>query len=187
MENNRIPARIGQDPIHTWMSSRARICNLLRSPGVDSQPDGPVRQPYLSYRPAMLHRQVESNPRNRFSFTNTGSVHQLLYRTWLLYVHWKLSPRKLSHYSNIEQACGSLRFLLEPKWEGSLLLFEYSNYKLIPVVLCMKYDDEHGVHELPEHLLQLSDHGADAVRWQPGEGLLPGGQRRTPRLSGPDN
>ncbi len=40
----------------------ARICktvNLLRSPGVDSQPDGPVRQPYLSYRPAMLHRQVE--------------------------------------------------------------------------------------------------------------------------------
>ncbi len=40
--------------------------NILRSPGVDSQPDGTVRQPYLSYRPAMLHRQVESNPRNRF-------------------------------------------------------------------------------------------------------------------------
>ncbi len=40
--------------------------NLLRSPWIDSQPDGPVRQPYLLYRPAMLHRQVESNPRNRF-------------------------------------------------------------------------------------------------------------------------
>jgi hypothetical protein len=40
--------------------------NLLRSPGIDSQPDGPVRHPYLSYRPAMPHRQVESNPRNRF-------------------------------------------------------------------------------------------------------------------------
>ncbi len=34
--------------------------NLLRSPGIDSQPGGPVRQPYLSYRPARLHRLVES-------------------------------------------------------------------------------------------------------------------------------
>ncbi len=40
--------------------------NLWRTPGIDSQPDVPVRQPYLSYRPAMLHRQVESNPRNPF-------------------------------------------------------------------------------------------------------------------------
>jgi hypothetical protein len=29
---------------------------LLRSPGIDSQPGGPVQQPYLSYRPAMLYR-----------------------------------------------------------------------------------------------------------------------------------
>jgi hypothetical protein len=27
--------------------------NLLRSSGIDSQPGGPVRQPYLSYRPAI--------------------------------------------------------------------------------------------------------------------------------------
>ncbi len=40
--------------------------NLWRSPRIDSQPDGPVRQPYLSYRPAMLLWQVESNTRNRF-------------------------------------------------------------------------------------------------------------------------
>jgi hypothetical protein len=40
--------------------------NLFRSPGIDSQPDGPVQQTYLSYRSAMLHRQVESNPLNRF-------------------------------------------------------------------------------------------------------------------------
>ncbi len=26
--------------------------NLLRSPGIESQPDGPVRQLYLMYRPA---------------------------------------------------------------------------------------------------------------------------------------
>ncbi len=29
---------------------------LLRSPGIDSQPGGPLRQPYLTYRPARLHR-----------------------------------------------------------------------------------------------------------------------------------
>ena len=36
--------------------------NLLRGPGIDSQPGGPVRQPYLSYRPARLHRLVETTP-----------------------------------------------------------------------------------------------------------------------------
>ena len=38
--------------------------NLLFSPGIDSQPGagGPVRQPYLSYRPAKLHRLAESIP-----------------------------------------------------------------------------------------------------------------------------
>jgi hypothetical protein len=40
--------------------------DLLRSPGIDSQPGGSVRQPYLSYRPARLHRLAESVPRNRF-------------------------------------------------------------------------------------------------------------------------
>jgi hypothetical protein len=34
--------------------------NLLRSPGIDSQPSGPVRQPYLLYQPARLHRLAES-------------------------------------------------------------------------------------------------------------------------------
>jgi hypothetical protein len=36
--------------------------NLLRSPGIDSQPGGPVRQPYLTYRPAQLHSLAESIP-----------------------------------------------------------------------------------------------------------------------------
>jgi hypothetical protein len=40
--------------------------NLLRSPGFDSQPCGPVQQPYLTCRPARLHRLAESIPRNRF-------------------------------------------------------------------------------------------------------------------------
>ncbi len=40
--------------------------NHLRSPRIDSQPGGPVQLTYLSYRPAMLHRLSESNPRNRF-------------------------------------------------------------------------------------------------------------------------
>jgi hypothetical protein len=33
---------------------------LLRGPGIDSQPGGPVQQPYLTYRPARLHRLAES-------------------------------------------------------------------------------------------------------------------------------
>jgi hypothetical protein len=54
------------------MSGWERICvepvfdTLLRSPGIGSQPSGPVRQPYLSYWPARLNRLVELIPRNRF-------------------------------------------------------------------------------------------------------------------------
>ncbi len=36
--------------------------NLLRSPGMDFQPGGPVRQPYLTYRPARLYMVAESIP-----------------------------------------------------------------------------------------------------------------------------
>jgi hypothetical protein len=45
---------------------RAGICKCLRSPGIDSQHGGPVRQPYLTHRPARLHRLAESIPQNRF-------------------------------------------------------------------------------------------------------------------------
>ncbi len=40
--------------------------NLLRSSGIDSQPGGPVQQPFLSYRPARVRRLAKSIPRNRF-------------------------------------------------------------------------------------------------------------------------
>jgi len=40
--------------------------NLLRSPGIDSQPGGPGKQPYLTYRPARQHRLAESILWNRF-------------------------------------------------------------------------------------------------------------------------
>ncbi len=36
--------------------------NLLRSPRIDSQHVGPVRQPYLTYGPTGLHRLAESIP-----------------------------------------------------------------------------------------------------------------------------
>ncbi len=38
------------------------LVNLLRSPGIDFQPGGPVRQPYMTHRPARLHRLAESIP-----------------------------------------------------------------------------------------------------------------------------
>jgi hypothetical protein len=40
--------------------------DLLRSPGIDCQPGGPVRQPYLLYRTAKLHGLAESISRYRF-------------------------------------------------------------------------------------------------------------------------
>ncbi len=45
---------------------RARICRPYMSPGIDSQHGGLLRQPYLSYWPARLHRLAKSIPRNRF-------------------------------------------------------------------------------------------------------------------------
>jgi hypothetical protein len=48
----------------------SEFVNLLRSPGIDSQPGGPVRQPYLTY----LLPGWESIPGLIKRFTNTGSV-----------------------------------------------------------------------------------------------------------------
>jgi hypothetical protein len=36
--------------------------NLLRNPGIDFQAGGPGRQSYFTYRPAWVHRLVESIP-----------------------------------------------------------------------------------------------------------------------------
>jgi hypothetical protein len=59
--------------------------DLFRSPEIDSQPGGPVRQPYLAYRPARLHRMAESIPRNRF----LGSINVYIYglRNLRIYAH----------------------------------------------------------------------------------------------------
>jgi hypothetical protein len=45
-----------------YWPARARICKPFKEPGIDSQPGGTVRQPYLLYRLARLHRLVESIP-----------------------------------------------------------------------------------------------------------------------------
>jgi hypothetical protein len=51
---------------HLLSSAEPEFVNLLRSPGIDSKPGGPVRQPYLTYRPDRLHELAESIPWNRF-------------------------------------------------------------------------------------------------------------------------
>jgi hypothetical protein len=60
-------------------STEPVFADLLRSPGIDSQPCGPVRQPYLSHWPTRLHRLTESIPRNRF----LGSKNVYRYGFWL--------------------------------------------------------------------------------------------------------
>jgi hypothetical protein len=56
------------------------FANLCSSPGIDSQPGGPLRQPYLLYRPARLHRLAESIPRNWF----LGSLNVYKFGLWPL-------------------------------------------------------------------------------------------------------
>ncbi len=61
-------------------STRARICKPFWSPEIDSRPGGPVQQPYLTYRPAGLHRLAESLPRNRF----LASINVYKYGLWVV-------------------------------------------------------------------------------------------------------
>ncbi len=67
-------------PSKISVSSEPVFVDLLRSPGIDSHPGGPVRQPYLSYRPARLHRLAKSIPQNRF----LGSINIYKYGLWKL-------------------------------------------------------------------------------------------------------
>ncbi len=55
--------------------------DLLMSHRIDSQPGGPVRQPYFSYLPAWLHRLSKSIPRSRF----LGSIKVYKYG----YIDWR--------------------------------------------------------------------------------------------------
>jgi hypothetical protein len=63
--------------IHKHGHAEPVLVNLLRSPGIDSQP-GPVRQPYLSCRSTMTKQLAEWIPRNRF----LGSVNVYKYGLW---------------------------------------------------------------------------------------------------------
>jgi hypothetical protein len=64
-----------------YRPARARICKPFKEPGIDSQPGGPVWQPYLVYRLARLHRLAEWITQNRF----LGSLNVYKYR---LRLHW---------------------------------------------------------------------------------------------------
>jgi hypothetical protein len=64
------------------MGPEPEFVNLLRSPGIDFQPGGPVRQPYLTYKPARLYSLAESIPgilkclqiRAQFRYIYRGSL-----------------------------------------------------------------------------------------------------------------
>jgi hypothetical protein len=64
-----------------YQPARAHICKPFKEPGIDSQPGRLVRQPYLLYRLARLHRLAESIHRNRF----LGSLNVYKYG---LRLHW---------------------------------------------------------------------------------------------------
>jgi hypothetical protein len=62
----------------------------LRSPGIDSQPSGPVRQPYFSYRPAEPHWLTESISRNRFQGSINDYKYVLCSPGFIGWRHWFL-------------------------------------------------------------------------------------------------
>jgi hypothetical protein len=79
-----------RSPKFVWAEcTEAVFVNLLRSPGIDSRPGGPVRQPLLSYRSARLHRRAESSPRNRF----LSSLN--VYKYGLSCTHWLRETQQL--------------------------------------------------------------------------------------------
>ncbi len=65
--------------------AKPEFVNLLRNPGIDSQPGGAERQTYLTYRHASLHRLADLIPWNRFlgsiNVANSGSE-KCKWRVW---------------------------------------------------------------------------------------------------------
>ncbi len=53
-------------PLHWGPKTRARICKPFKEPKNRFPAGGPIRQPYLTYQPARLHRLAESVAWNRF-------------------------------------------------------------------------------------------------------------------------
>ncbi len=89
-------------------STEPVFVDLLWRPGIDSQPGGPVRQPYFSYRPARLHRLAKSVPRNRV----LGSINVYKYGLGIAAV-WYFIPREdfcppvIKKYENSKHTHGS--------------------------------------------------------------------------------
>jgi hypothetical protein len=104
--------------------------NFLRSPGIDSQPGRPVRQPYLSYRPTRLHGLAELIPRNRFlCFLNVYKyglrVCPLVYKSWCHQTKFLAVPSRCRQIRLIEGNAKSFRFTssnLEKDFAAALYL-----------------------------------------------------------------
>jgi hypothetical protein len=60
------PSPYPPSEIHFYDRSEPVFADLLWGPGIDFQPGGPVRQPYVSYRHVRQHRLAKSIPRKRF-------------------------------------------------------------------------------------------------------------------------
>ncbi len=96
--------------------------NLLRSPGIDSQPGGPIRQPYLTYQPARLHRLAESIPglleRLEIRDTGSGSLVTLISRSMAQNLTAFLAPipiRVRNEYNDMQIAKSLLRHQITHK------------------------------------------------------------------------
>ncbi len=105
-ENQEIYCRMSIEPV---------FVNLV--PGIDSQPGGPVRQPYLANRPARLQRLAESIPgllkcwqiwaQLKIWRLDVKRIIRMRIR-WRMELNWKQSTRT-KHISKIGEYCSGNR------------------------------------------------------------------------------
>ncbi len=108
-----------------------KFLNLLKSPEIDSQPGGPVRHPYLTYRTARLHRLAESIPWNRY----LGSFNYSKFRLWTLQHLCTVSSHSHVLYKNTSTVqCQYTVHVLRYKWtelRRKMLLCKKAEYSTL--------------------------------------------------------
>jgi hypothetical protein len=86
-----------------YLPARARICKPFKEPGINSQPGGPVREPYLLYWLARFHRLAE------------GSLNVYKYG---LRLHWLA---ELVHWNRFQGSLNVYKYGLRLHWLAELV------------------------------------------------------------------
>ena len=104
--------------LHESCFTELELVNLLRSPGIDSQPGGPVRQPNLTYRPARLHDPYGQTPCSSAS-SNQKAADSTVYSVQVLYDPY---GQTLFFYLLQSEGCWQYKYSMIPMFRLLALL-----------------------------------------------------------------